>query len=184
MADKDSTILASESPSLAATASADDVGAPEVEALAAGTLVGGRYRVVRFIARGGMGEVYEAFDEELRVAVALKIATKTTGRALERFKREVMLARRVTHRNVCRLFEIGFEAVRGDTVPYCTMELLEGETLSARLKRERARGRRRARDRRADRGRPAGGARRRRHPPRLQEQQHPARRRRAAASAR
>jgi tetratricopeptide (TPR) repeat protein len=110
-------------------------GEPEADALGPGMFVGGRYRVVRFIARGGMGEVYEAFDEELRVAVALKVATKTTGRALDRFKREVTLARRVTHKNVCRLFEIGFHPVGGETVPYCTMELLEGETLSARLER-------------------------------------------------
>jgi serine/threonine protein kinase len=109
--------------------------AGESDALKAGAFVGSRYRVVRFIARGGMGEVYEAFDEELRVAVALKVATKTTGRALDRFKREVTLARRVTHRNVCRLFEIGFETLAGETVPYCTMELLEGETLSERLER-------------------------------------------------
>ncbi len=109
--------------------------AGEPDALKAGAFVGGRYRVVRFIARGGMGEVYEAFDEELRVAVALKVATKTTGRALDRFKREVTLARRVTHRNVCRLFEIGFETLAGETVPYCTMELLGGETLSERLER-------------------------------------------------
>jgi len=109
----------------------------EPSSVATGAFVGGRYRIVRFIARGGMGEVYEAFDEELRVPVALKVATKTTGRALDRFKREVALARRVTHRNVCRLFEIGFETIAGDTVPYCTMELLEGETLSARLERGR-----------------------------------------------
>src|SRR5512135_3067723 len=95
----------------------DGDGEPDV--LAPGTFIGGRYRVVRFIARGGMGEVYEAFDEELRVAVALKVATRTTGRSLERFRREVALARRVTHRNVCRLFEIGFHPTAGGEVPYC-----------------------------------------------------------------
>jgi tetratricopeptide (TPR) repeat protein len=103
------------------------------ECFANGAFVGGRYRIVRFIARGGMGEVYEAFDEELRVRVALKVATRTSGRSLDRFKREVLLARRVTHRNVCRLFEIGFETIDGKEIPYCTMELLEGTTLSARL---------------------------------------------------
>jgi len=134
MVDKDSTLLASEGP-LAQGTPREDRGDPEAEAFEVGAFVGTRYRIVRFIARGGMGEVYEAFDEELRVPVALKVATRTTGRALDRFKREVMLARRVTHKNVCRLFEIGFETVRGESVPYCTMELLQGETLSARLER-------------------------------------------------
>jgi eukaryotic-like serine/threonine-protein kinase len=100
---------------------------------ATGAMVGGRYKITRFIARGGMGEVYEAFDNELRVKVALKAATRTTGVALERFRREVTLARRVTHRNVCRLFEIGFETIADGVVPYCTMELLEGDTLSDRI---------------------------------------------------
>jgi tetratricopeptide (TPR) repeat protein/tRNA A-37 threonylcarbamoyl transferase component Bud32 len=110
--------------------------APQPDAcFAVGAMVGGRYRITRFIARGGMGEVYEAFDAELRVKVALKAATRTTGIALERFRREVTLARRVTHRNVCRLFEIGFETMPDGDVPYCTMELLEGDTLSDRLAR-------------------------------------------------
>ncbi|HEY1553374.1 MAG TPA: protein kinase [Kofleriaceae bacterium] len=111
--------------------SGDDAAAAPV--FADGAFVGARYRVVRFLARGGMGEVYEAFDEELRVRVALKVAARTTGRATERFKREVNLARRVTHRNVCRLFEIGFEPAEGGELPYCTMELLAGTTLSQRI---------------------------------------------------
>jgi len=129
-------LLASESPPLAKGTPREERG-DDAPALEVGGFIGGRYRIVRFIARGGMGEVFEAFDEELRVPVALKVATKTTGRALDRFKREVMLARRVTHKNVCRLFEIGFEKIHGETVPYCTMELLHGETLSARLERGR-----------------------------------------------
>ena len=101
MVDKDSTMLASEGP-LAQGTPREERGDPDADVLEVGAFVGGRYRIVRFIARGGMGEVYEAFDEELRVPVALKVATKTTGRGLDRFKPEVMLARRVTHRNVCR----------------------------------------------------------------------------------
>ncbi|HEY5948320.1 MAG TPA: serine/threonine-protein kinase [Kofleriaceae bacterium] len=121
-----------DSETAAAIARTDDA---DSTSLAIGGFVGGRYRVVRFIARGGMGEVYEAFDEELRVRVALKIATRSTGVALDRFRREVLLARRVTHHNVCRLFEIGFEPIGNRDVPYCTMELLEGTTLSERLVR-------------------------------------------------
>src|SRR6267378_3494983 len=63
-----------------------------------------RYRIVRFIARGGMGEVYEAEDLELHGRVALKtirpeIADDTAS--IERFRREIQMARKVTHRNVC-----------------------------------------------------------------------------------
>jgi DNA-directed RNA polymerase subunit RPC12/RpoP len=66
----------------------------------AGDLVGGRYRVRAFLAQGGMGEVYEAEDQELRVEVALKTIRPRDSEddlALERLKREIQLARRVTH---------------------------------------------------------------------------------------
>ncbi|HSN27717.1 MAG TPA: hypothetical protein VLT45_15600, partial [Kofleriaceae bacterium] len=71
MSGKDSTLLASESPPLAKGTPREDRG-DDAPALEVGGFVGGRYRIVRFIARGGMGEVFEAFDEELRVPVALK----------------------------------------------------------------------------------------------------------------
>ncbi len=105
-----------------------------------GAFVANRYRVVRFIARGGMGEVYEAEDLELRCRVALKTvhagASGESG-AIERLKREIQLARRVTHPNVCRIFDVGFHSVTVDAPPlvFLTMELLEGETLAARLRR-------------------------------------------------
>jgi TolB-like protein len=99
---------------------------------AAGAVLAKRYRIVRFIARGGMGEVYEAEDQELGERVALKtIHPDRVGdqRAVDRFKREIFLARRVTHRNVCRLFDVGFH----DTTTFLTMELLEGDTLAQRI---------------------------------------------------
>src|SRR5688572_4034608 len=76
----------------------------------AGELVAERYRIVRFLARGGMGEVYWAEDLELGETVALKTVQARASAdsvALERFRREIQLARRVTHPNVCRLFEFG-----------------------------------------------------------------------------
>src|SRR5437660_8592541 len=69
--------------------------------------VAGRYRIVRLIASGGMGEVYEAFDLHLRENVALKTLRSESvedDAAIERSKREIQLARRVTHPNVCRVF--------------------------------------------------------------------------------
>src|SRR5262245_53127039 len=74
-------------------------------------VVGGRYRVIRLIGRGGMSEVYEVEDQSLRgIVVALKtilpeVAAKPG--AVDRFKREIYLARRVTHPNVCRIYDLG-----------------------------------------------------------------------------
>jgi tetratricopeptide (TPR) repeat protein/tRNA A-37 threonylcarbamoyl transferase component Bud32 len=99
-----------------------------------GEIVAGRYRVVRFIARGGMGEVYEVEDLELRERVALKTIRAEVARdevAVERFRREIQLARKVTHPNVCRIFDVAFH---GGLI-LLTMELLEGETLGHRLRR-------------------------------------------------
>jgi tetratricopeptide (TPR) repeat protein len=112
-------------------------------AFAPGQVLADRYRIVRFIAQGGMGEVYEAEDRELGERVALKTVRPEIAvqeGALERFKREVQLARKVTHPNVCRLFDLGVHRMGGPDgqaieVRYLTMELLEGETLAQRLKR-------------------------------------------------
>ena len=104
-----------------------------------GDVLAARYRVVRFLARGGMGEVYEVNDEELGVSVALKTisgANRDKPLLLDRFKREVQLARKVTHPNVCRVFDVGHytHPSKGDTC-FLTMELLNGETLADRLDR-------------------------------------------------
>jgi hypothetical protein len=97
-----------------------------------GEVLAGRYQVVRFLAAGGMGEVYEADDVELRTRVAIKVVRAEIAadpRAIDRLKREIHLARRVTHPNVCRIFDVGF--LEGTPrVPFLTMELLDGETLS------------------------------------------------------
>lgn len=100
---------------------------------AAGDLVAGRYRVLRFIARGGAAEVYEVEDQELGQRLALKALRRDPfrARAIERFKREINLARQVTHPNVCRIYEYG---AHGDQVLFLTMELLEGQTLLERVR--------------------------------------------------
>ncbi len=122
---------------------------PRIEAppaLSAGDLVAGRYRIARFIAAGAMGEVYEARDEELGEEVALKTIRPEIAagpQALERFKREIQLARRVTHPNVCRIFDFGrHQGPAGEGRPvldlnFLTMELLRGETLAQYLARRR-----------------------------------------------
>jgi tetratricopeptide (TPR) repeat protein/tRNA A-37 threonylcarbamoyl transferase component Bud32 len=113
-----------------------------------GQVVAERYEIVRFIAQGGMGEVYAAKDRKLQGTVALKtIRTDVAkrGRALDRFLREVHIARRVTHPNVCRIFDVDehhWPAPEGPLeapppVTFLTMELLGGETLGDRLERGR-----------------------------------------------
>lgn len=116
----------------------------QAQSFAAGDVVAARFRIVRFLARGGMGEVYEAEDLELRERVALKSIRGELlhdEKSLERFKREVHLARQVTHPNVCRIYELfrhgsnGAHSASGGAVVFVAMELLEGETLADFLKR-------------------------------------------------
>ena len=102
--------------------------------LAEGEVLAGRFKIVRFIARGGMGEVYEAEDQVLRERVALKTIRPDVAsdpRTMERFLREVHLARSVTHPNVSRTFDV----FHHDTLAFLTMELLAGHTLAERLSR-------------------------------------------------
>lgn len=117
---------------------------PGVGAFSAGDLVAGRYRIVCFLGRGGMGEVYEAHDLELAAPVALKCLLTpaavgdftASDSAIARFKIEIQLARKVTHPNVCRIFDIGrHRTPRGEQILFVTMELLAGETLLERLGR-------------------------------------------------
>lgn len=102
-----------------------------------------RYEIVRFVARGGMGEVYEARDAFLSERVALKTIACTSlddKRAIARLVAEVQLARKVTHGNVCRILEFGIHRKQGsageEAVPFLTMEFLEGETLGRRIARK------------------------------------------------
>jgi hypothetical protein len=109
--------------------------------LQSGERLGDRYEIVRLLARGGMGEVYEARDQLLDELVALKtigLGAVDDQRALPAMKVEVQLARKVSHRNVCRILEFGIHGrddAGGDAVPFFTMELLRGETLRQRLNR-------------------------------------------------
>ncbi|HEY6250235.1 MAG TPA: serine/threonine-protein kinase, partial [Candidatus Angelobacter sp.] len=109
------------------------------ELLAAGEILAGRYRILESLGSGGMGEVYAAEDLDLGEQIAIKIIHPQTPFAtdqLERLRREVQLARRVTHPNVCRVFDLGHHQQANQEFIFLTMELIRGETLSTRLKRE------------------------------------------------
>jgi serine/threonine protein kinase len=98
-----------------------------------GDKIGDRFLVERFLGEGGMGEVYAAHDLELDEIVALKTlrpAISSDVRMIESFKQEVQLARRVTHPNVCRIFDIFWHsAVNGTLLAVLSMEYLSGQTL-------------------------------------------------------
>jgi serine/threonine protein kinase/tetratricopeptide (TPR) repeat protein len=110
----------------------------ETPKLSQGAVLAGRFRIVRYIAGGGMGDVYEAEDEELRERIAVKTIRPEVLRqpnAMARFRREVHLSRKVTHPNVCRIFDsFRHKANDGTEIAFIGMELLRGNTLSARLK--------------------------------------------------
>ena len=104
-----------------------------------GRSLGPRYQIIKMLGAGGMGAVYQAWDQDLSVVVALKTvrpevtADPETARQLERrFKQELLLARQVTHRNIVRVHDMG--EVEG--IKYITMPYIEGEDLSTILKRE------------------------------------------------
>ena len=100
----------------------------------AGTIIGDQYRIVGLLGRGGMGEVYHAEDLKLEQQVALKFlpeALARDGAALARFHREVRIARQISHRNVCRVYNI----IEYKGWHFILMEYVKGEELSSVLKR-------------------------------------------------
>lgn len=102
-------------------------------------VVGQRYRIIRMVARGGMGEIYEAFDVELQERVALKTVTSTaydSEVAVRALKAEVQLARRISHPNVCRIYDFGTHSIEPASSPihFLVMEFVDGQTLGQRLR--------------------------------------------------
>src|ERR1043165_8901722 len=101
---------------------------------APGELLGGRYRIVAMLGKGGMGEVYRADDLSLDQQVALKFLPEEVAhneRALERFRNEVRIARQVSHPNVCRVYDLG--EIQG--LYFLSMEYVDGEDLGSLLRR-------------------------------------------------
>ncbi|MGA2048538.1 MAG: protein kinase [Terracidiphilus sp.] len=106
--------------------------------LSGGTVLAGRFHILRLLNSGGMGTVYEAWDLELQEALALKtirpeIASEPS--VIERFKREVSQARQVTHPNICRVYDLfNHDFGPGDRIWFLTMQLLKGPTLLERIR--------------------------------------------------
>ena len=110
-----------------------------VETAAIRQMMGDRYQIIRLLGVGGMGAVYQAWDAELGVAVAIKVirpevmADPSAAAEVERrFKRELLLARQVTHKNVVRIHDIG--EMLG--IKYITMPYVDGADLATISKNE------------------------------------------------
>jgi serine/threonine protein kinase/Tfp pilus assembly protein PilF len=97
-----------------------------------GDYVAGRYRILREVGRGGMGVVYEAFDERLDRRIAIKTAHPGYG---HRLPPEARAACQVAHFNVCKVHDLHTTQTEAGEVDFLTMEFIDGETLSARIRR-------------------------------------------------
>ncbi len=104
-------------------------------------LIAARFRLLRRVGAGGMGEVFEAEDLQLKDRVALKMIRPeiaSNPQAAARFKREILLGKRISHPNVCRIHDLGSAPSNdGSEMLFLTMQFLSGETLAARLARGR-----------------------------------------------
>jgi len=110
--------------------------AGQARAIAAGSVIAGRYEIQKLLGEGGMGAVYKARDRELDRLVALKVIRPELAskpQILSRFKQELILARQVTHKNVIRIFDLG----SADSLKFITMEYVEGSDLASLMETRR-----------------------------------------------
>jgi serine/threonine protein kinase/Flp pilus assembly protein TadD len=105
-----------------------------IHELTTGSSFAGRYQVIEELGKGGMGRVYKVFDTEIKEKVALKLLKAEIGvdqETIERFRNELKFARRIGHRNVCRMFDLSKE----EGAYYITMEYVSGEDLKSLIRR-------------------------------------------------
>jgi len=99
-----------------------------------GTLFAGRYEVIEELGWGGMGRVYKVYDQKIKEVIALKLIhpeISLNEKAIDRFRNELKFARKIGHRHVCRMFDLGED----DHQFYITMEYVEGENLKSFIRR-------------------------------------------------
>jgi serine/threonine protein kinase/tetratricopeptide (TPR) repeat protein len=104
------------------------------DSLDQGSLVAGRYQIVRELGSGGMGRVYKALDTEINEEIALKVLLPQVANdatTMERFGNELKIARQITHKNVCRVYHLG----KYEDSHYITMEYVSGEDLKSFIRR-------------------------------------------------
>jgi len=102
--------------------------------LTTGSTFAGRYQVIEELGKGGMGKVYKVLDKEIKESAALKLLKPEIAadeKTIERFRNELKYARKITHKNVCRMYHLSKEA----DAYYITMEYVPGEDLKSFIRR-------------------------------------------------
>jgi tetratricopeptide (TPR) repeat protein len=102
-----------------------------------GDLVDGRFRIIRLVGTGGMGEVYEAIDVEIDERMALKVVRRELAALDEtgdRLRSEIQLVHRIAHPNVCKIHYLGIDRRPEGDVLFLTMDFLDGQTLADRVR--------------------------------------------------
>jgi serine/threonine protein kinase/tetratricopeptide (TPR) repeat protein len=105
-----------------------------VRELASGTTFAGRYQIIEELGHGGMGRVYKVFDTDIKEKVALKLLKPeiaADSETVERFSNELKLARKIRHKSVCGMFDLG----KAEGTLYLTMEFVPGEDLKRLIRR-------------------------------------------------
>lgn len=118
----------------------EDISAPPTETiqvpikeLATGTTFAGRYQVIEELGKGGMGRVYKVIDKEIKEKVALKLLISEIAEdkeTIERFRNEIKYARKISHRNICRMYDLS----KSEANYYITMEYIAGENLKGMIR--------------------------------------------------
>jgi serine/threonine protein kinase/Tfp pilus assembly protein PilF len=105
-----------------------------IHELATGSTFAGRYQVIEELGHGGMGKVYKVFDTDIKEKIALKLLRPEIAldkETVERFSNELKLARKISHRNVCRMFDLG----KAEGTTFITMEFVPGEDLKKLIRK-------------------------------------------------
>jgi serine/threonine-protein kinase len=104
------------------------------EELTRGTTFAGRYEIIEELGKGGMGKVFRVEDKKIKEEVALKLIRPEIAsdkKTIERFRNELKMARKIAHRNVCKMYDLGEE--KG--IHFITMEYVPGDDLKRLIKK-------------------------------------------------
>jgi len=103
------------------------------EELTTGSIFAGRYQIIEELGKGGMGKVYKVLDKEINTKVALKLIKPEVAsdkKTIERFRNELKTARDISHKNICRMYDLNKE----EGIYYITMEYVPGEDLKSMIR--------------------------------------------------
>jgi len=125
-------LIPTEAPDISKTVTLET----QAEGLARGAVFAGRYEILEALGTGGMGTIYRVYDRKLEEEVALKLIKpeiSANRKAIERFKNELKVARKITHKNVCKMYDLG----ESGGMSYITMEYVPGEDLKSFVHRSK-----------------------------------------------